>query len=237
MKFAIIADVHANLEAIQAVLTDAKEQKCTHFAFLGDFVGICADPKACIDIVRGMNAPCVKGNHDEYCGTNLPVTGLNTKFAKDVEWTRRQLAKDDRRWLRKLLYARRVEDFTIVHASPMARAIHKQPEQLPYVLDNLAVAASFPNQRTQICFIAHTHVPVAFCSDTVTRGGTYTKFKLEPGKNYSVNPGSVGQPLDNNPKAAYVVYDMDESTVELRRRAYDYAATRKKIRDAGLGDI
>jgi diadenosine tetraphosphatase ApaH/serine/threonine PP2A family protein phosphatase len=79
-------------------------------------------------------------------------------------------------------------------------------------------------------------VPVAFIRDTVVRGGTYTKFKVEHRKQYFVNVGAVGQPRDNNPKAAYVVYDMDEGTIELRRLAYDIAATQKKIREAGLGN-
>jgi predicted phosphodiesterase len=87
-----------------------------------------------------------------------------------------------------------------------------------------------------VCFFGHTHVPVAFTRDTVIRGGTYTKFKVVSGKKYFVNPGSVGQPRDNNPNAAYLVYDMDEDTVELRRSAYDFATTQRKIREAGLGD-
>ena len=230
MKFAIIADIHANLEALQAVLEDAKEQRCTHHAFLGDFVGYCADPKACVDMVRAMNAPCVKGNHDEYCATNLLPDGFNVNAAKAVELSRKQLTADDRQWLQKLPYVRKVEDFIIVHASL------DQPERWQYAFDKLAAAASFPYQNTQMCFFGHTHVPVAFMRDTVVRGGTYTKFKVEPGKKYFVNPGAVGRPRDNNPKAAYVVYDMDEGTVELRRSAYDIAATQKKIREAGFGD-
>ena len=230
MKFAIISDIHANLEALQAALADAKEQGCTHYAFLGDFVGYCADPKACIDVVRAMNAPCVKGNHDEYCATDLPLDDLNAKFANVAQWTRKQLTEDDRQWLQNLLYARQVEGFTIVHAS-LDRA-----EQWQYVFDEHAATASFQHQKTQMCFFGHTHVPVAFIRDTVVRGGTFTKLKVEPGKKYFVNLGSVGQPRDNNPKAAYVVYDMDEGTVELRRTAYDIEITRKKIRDAGLCD-
>ncbi len=230
MKFAIIADIHANLEALQAVLEDAKEQRCTHHAFLGDFVGYCADPKACVDMVRAMNAPCVKGNHDEYCATNQLPDGFNVNAAKAVELSRKQLTADDRQWLQKLPYVRKVEDFIIVHASL------DQPERWQYVFDKLAAAASFPYQNTQMCFFGHTHVPVAFMRDTVVRGGTYTKFKVEPGKKYFVNPGAVGRPRDNNPKAAYVVYDIDEGTVELRRSAYDIAATQKKIREAGFGD-
>lgn len=230
MKFAIIADIHANLEALQAVLEDAKEQRCTHHAFLGDFVGYCADPKACVDMVRAMNAPCVKGNHDEYCATNLPLDRFNVNLAKFVEWTRKQLTADDRQWLQRLPYVRKVEDFIIVHATL------DQPERWQYVFDKLAATASFARQTTQMCFFGHTHVPVAFMRDTVVRGGTYTKFKVESGKQYFVNVGAVGQPRDNNPKAAYVVYDMDEGTVELRRSEYDILATQKKIRRSGLCD-
>jgi predicted phosphodiesterase len=111
MKFAIIADIHANLEAFQAVLADSKLQECTHYTFLGDFVGYCADPKACVDIVRTMNAPCVKGNHDEYCSMDLPLDGFNPSAARAIEWTRNQLTEEDRQWLRDLEHVRTVEDF------------------------------------------------------------------------------------------------------------------------------
>lgn len=228
MKFAIIADIHANLEALTAVLADSREQGCTHNAFLGDFVGYCADPKACVDIVRAMNAPCVKGNHDEYCATELPLHDFNSSAAKVIRWTRQQLPEQDRRWLHDLPYVRTVEDFTVVHASLDG------PERWGYVFDNLAAAASLTHQTTSLCFFGHTHVPVAFVRDSMVRGGTYSKFKVEPGKKYFVNAGSVGQPRDNNPKAAYVIYDMETKTIELRRVGYDFATTQKKIREAGL---
>src|SRR5258708_6681325 len=153
MKFAVIADVHANLEAFQAVLGDSKEQRCTHHVFLGDFVGYCADPKACIDIVRAMNAPCVKGNHDDYCSTDLIFDGFTPSAARRVQWTRQHLTEDDRRWLHNLPYVRSVEDFTIVHATL------EGPEQWGYVFDKLAAAASMTYQKTQVCFFGHTHVP------------------------------------------------------------------------------
>jgi predicted phosphodiesterase len=229
MKFAIMSDVHANLEALRAVLRDATERRCTHYAFLGDFVGYCADPKACIDIVRAMNIPCVKGNHDEYCATDLPLLGFNTHFAKAIQWARKQLTKEDREWLKNLPYVRKVENFTIVHATL------DNPERWGYVFDQLAAAASLAHQSSRISFFGHTHVPVAFVQDTVTRGATYTKFVIESGKKYFVNPGAVGQPRDHNPDAAYVVYDLDEGTIELCRTAYDYSLTRKKIQEAGLG--
>ncbi len=230
MKFAIMADIHANLEAFQAVLEDSKEQRCTHYAFLGDFVGYCADPKACLDIVRSMNASCVKGNHDEYCTGDLRLHGFNPKAAKLVHWTRQQLTEEDRQWLRNLPYVRKVEDFTIVHATL------ESPERWGYVFDRLAAANSFTQQNTPVCFFGHTHVPVAFVRDNaLVRGGTFTKFKVEGGKRYFVNVGAVGRPRDNNPKAAYVTYDLDDRTVELRRLAYDIATTQRKIRDAGFG--
>src|SRR5689334_18255191 len=117
MRFAVIADIHANLEAFKAVLEDAKQCGCDRHAFLGDFVGYCADPKACVDIVRAMNAPCVKGNHDEYCASDFPLNEFNPKAARAVKWTRQQLTNEDCLWLRGLPFVLQVERFTIVHAT------------------------------------------------------------------------------------------------------------------------
>jgi len=228
MKFAIIADIHANLDAFQVVLEDCKKQQVTHYACLGDVVGYNANPKECLDIVRAMNMPCVKGNHDEYCSTEEHLEGFNPAAAEAVNWTRKQLTAEDRHWLRDLKYTRMVTNFTIVHATLDG------PQRWGYVFDKLAAAASFTYQNTGVCFFGHTHVPVAFMKDSMVRGGTYSKFKLEQGKKYFVNVGAVGQPRDNNPKAAYVIYDTLEATIELRRLDYDIAAAQKKILAAGL---
>jgi diadenosine tetraphosphatase ApaH/serine/threonine PP2A family protein phosphatase len=176
-----------------------------------------------------MDAPCVKGDHDEYCTTDFSPDAFNPTAAKHIEWTRRQLTEDDRQWLRSLEYVRNIENFTIVHAT-----LH-EPERWQYVFDRLAAAESFNHQKTQVCFFGHAHVPVAFVRDSQVRGGTYTKFKIEPDREYFVNPGSVGQPRDNNPNAAYAIYDMDKGTIELRRLPYDVSETQRKIRQAGLG--
>jgi predicted phosphodiesterase len=109
-----------------------------------------------------------------------------------------------------------------------------RPELWGYVFDKSAAAASIAHQKTAVCFFGHTHVPVAFVRDSMVRGGTYTKFKIEPSKQYFINVGSVGQPRDNNPNAAYVIYDIDNETIELRRLPYDFATTQRKIREAGL---
>jgi predicted phosphodiesterase len=228
MKYAIIADLHANLEALEVVLNDAKEQRCTHYACLGDVVGYNANPKECLDIIRDMNMPCVKGNHDEYCSLESNLEGFNPHAAEAIQWTRNQLTDDDREWLRNLKYIRMVASFSIVHATLDG------PQRWGYVFDRLAAAASFTYQNTSVCFFGHTHVPVAFIRDTVVRGGTYSRFKIEPGRKYFINVGSVGQSRDGVPKATYVVYNMDEGTVDLRRLDYDIAKTQAKIRAAGL---
>ncbi|EEF57275.1 metallophosphoesterase family protein [Pedosphaera parvula] len=228
MKFAIIADIHANLEALQVVLADSKEQKCTHYACVGDVVGYGANPKECLDIVRSMGMPTVKGNHDEYCSIDGELEGFNPHAAEAVTWTRKQLTEEDRQWLRDLKYFRLVTSFSMVHATLDG------PQRWGYVFDKLAAAASFTYQNTSVCFFGHTHVPVAFIRDTVVKGGTYSKFKVDPARKYFVNVGSVGQPRDNNPKSAYVIYDMNEGTIELRRLDYDIATAQKKILEAGL---
>lgn len=228
MRYAIIADIHANLEAFDTVLRDIKEQRCSQIVCLGDVVGYGANPKECLDMVRGMNIPCIKGNHDEYCSIDVHAEGFNPHALEAVAWTRQQLPEADRQWLRDLKYLRLIANFTIVHATLDG------PQRWGYVFDKLEAAASFTYQNTGLCFFGHTHVPLAFVRDATVRGGTYSRFRLEPGKKYFVNVGSVGQPRDGNPRSAYVVYDMNEQSVELRRLDYDIATAQKKILAAGL---
>jgi len=228
MRYAVLADIHSNLEALEVILQDSKEQKCTHYCCVGDVVGYGANPKECLDIIRDMGMPCVKGNHDEYCSSEEELEGFNPHAAEAVNWTRKHLTKEDRQWLRDLKYIRLVASFSMVHATLDG------PQRWGYVFDKLAAAASFTYQNTSVCFFGHTHVPVAFVRDSVVRGGTYSKFRVEPGKKYFVNVGAVGQPRDGNPKSAYVVYDLDEGTIELRRLDYDIPKAQKKILGAGL---
>ena len=179
-------------------------------------------------MVREMKLPCVKGNHDEYCSGENDLEGFNPHATAAIHWTRDQLTEDDRAWLRDLRYFRLVANFSIVHATLDG------PERWGYVFNKLEAAASFTYQNTSVCFFGHTHVPVAFVRDSTVRGGTYSKFRVEPGKKYFVNVGSVGQSRDGVPKATYVIYDMDIGTIELRRLDYDMETTMRKIREAGL---
>lgn len=228
MKFAIIADIHANLEALEVVLKDSKEQGCDHYVCLGDVVGYGANPKECLQIVREMKMPCVKGNHDEYCSNEEDPEGFNPHAAKAVVWTKSQLSGEERQWLRELKYFRLITTFSIVHATL------DEPKSWGYVFNKLDAAASFTYQNTPICFFGHTHVPVAFVRDSVIRGGQYSKLNVEKGKKYFVNIGSVGQPRDGDPRAAYGIFDTDAATIELRRLDYPIEVAQKKIREAGL---
>ena len=222
MKYAVISDIHANLPALEAVLADSRTCKCTHYACAGDIVGYGRQPRECVKLVREMGMPCVKGNHDEYCSCETEMDGFTPSAAMLVKWTRAQLSEEDRRWLRSLKRVEIVDGFTIVHSTLNA------PANWGYVFDNLAAAASFPHQETGVCFFGHTHVPVTFVREMtaggtpVIKGGTYSKFEVNADKKYFVNSGSVGQPRDNNPKAAYAIYDMDRKNIEMRRVDYDW---------------
>ncbi len=215
VKYAVIADIHANLPALQAVLKDVAIQRCDATVCLGDLVGYYNAPKECVDIIRQMNIPCVKGNHDEYCSGPAIPSGFNPTAEEGVHWTRQQLTDDDARWLAGLPLVESVGGFTIVHATL------EQPHRWEYIFDKLAAARSFQAQKTEVCFFGHTHIPIAFVRAGAICGGTYSKFKVETGRKYFINPGSVGQPRDGCPMASYVVYDASERTVELRRVAFE----------------
>jgi predicted phosphodiesterase len=228
MKYAILGDIHANLEALEAVLQDANTQQCTHYACLGDIVGYNADPTECLDIVREMAMPCVKGNHDEYSSTDHPLLMLNPRAAAAVIWTRQQLSETNKQWLRELKYIRLVGSFSIVHATL------DSPGKWGYVFDKLDAAASFNYQNTAVCFFGHTHLPKTFIRDRVVSGGSYSKFEVESGQKYFVNVGSVGEPRDGDPRAAYVTYNLAEGSIELRRVPYDVEKSEAKLKASGL---
>ena len=229
MKYAILSDVHSNLDALQVVLAHSKEQKCTHYVCLGDVVGYGPNPVECLELIRGLDCPIVMGNHDEYCATSHDLTGFNPMAADAIKWTRGQLNEEQKKWLHDLKYVRNAESFTIVHATL------DLPEKWAYVFDKLAAAASFNYQHTAVCFNGHTHVPIAFVRGPAgIQGGMYTKIKVEVGRKYFVNCGSIGQPRDRNPKAAYVTFDLFNNLIELHRLEYNIEAVQKKIHHAGL---
>jgi predicted phosphodiesterase len=228
MRFAIFSDIHANLEALEAVLADANQRKCTHFTCLGDVVGYNASPRECVKRVRTMDCPIVKGNHDEQASLLESSRDFNELAEQAMSWTRDHLTNEDKEWLRELHLQRHVGDFTIVHATL------DTPGQWGYVFNNLDAAASFTYQHTAVCFFGHTHVPMAFVRDDGIRRVKIEHLRIEPGKKYLINVGSVGQPRDGDWRAAYCIYDVDAKDVEQRRIRYDIATTQKKIIKAGL---
>jgi predicted phosphodiesterase len=229
MRFAILSDIHANLEALEAVLADARERRCTHFVCLGDVVGYNANPRECIERVRELDCPVVKGNHDEETTLSASSERFNELAERAIQWTRDNLTDQDKEWLRSLPLQRRVHDFTIVHATL------DTPGQWGYVFNSLDAIASFTYQRTAVCFYGHTHVPMAFIrGQSGVRQERKEHIRIEPGRKYFINVGSVGQPRDGNWRAAYCVYDIENNLVELLRVKYDLATAQKKIAKAGL---
>jgi len=231
MRFAIFGDIHANLEALQTVLEDAHARECTHFVCLGDVVGYNANPRECLDIVRGLECPVVKGNHDEHASSDGDLGNFNPLAGEAIAWTRNQLSEADKQWLRELRLVRQVRDFTIVHATL------DTPHMWGYVFNQLDAAASFNYQHTTICFYGHTHEPRAYMRDSGVKNVSLVpgdKLPIDVSKKYFVNTGSVGQPRDGDWRASYCIHDTSEHWVELRRLEYDIYTAQDKIRAAGL---
>lgn len=228
MRFAVFSDIHANLEALEAVLADARVNDCTRYVCLGDVVGYNADPVECLKIVRELGCPTVKGNHDEQASFSGSSLEFNEWAEQAIVWTRGQLDKNDRKWLRDLPLQQRVNDFTIVHASLDA------PEDWNYVFTTDEAIASFRHQHTPICFFGHTHVPGVFTFDGGVKQNHPGTIHTNEGKRYFINAGSVGQPRDGDWRAAYCIFYADENIIEQRRVPYDIDRARKKIIAAGL---
>ena len=230
MRFAILSDIHSNLEALEAVLADARAEGCTEFVCLGDVVGYNANPSECVKAIQDLNCPVVKGNHDEQASIVTSTESFNELAEEAIDWTRAQLSTEEKRWLADLRLTKQVRDFTIVHATL------DTPGQWGYVFNDLDAVASFTYQHTSLCFFGHTHWPTAFVRDDSVRRITVGQVVLSPGKKYFINPGSIGQPRDRDWRAAYCILDTDRQVVEQRRVEYDLETAQKKIREAGLPD-
>jgi predicted phosphodiesterase len=228
MRMAIFGDIHANLEAFEVVLADARDQGCASYICLGDVVGYNANPRECLQIVQSLKCPVVKGNHDDYASSENSLETFNPLAEVAIQWTRDQLTASEKFWLSGLPLITEIHGFTVVHASL------EDPAGWGYVLNQLDAAASFSKQKTKLCFFGHTHTPRAYIKDSSVVGLPFDQLYLEPGKKYFVNAGSVGQPRDGDWRAAYVVFDQEKRTIRLRRLRYDLAKTQGKILASGL---
>lgn len=231
MRIALFGDIHANLEALEAVLEDASKQSVTDYVCMGDIVGYNADPAACLERVQAMDCPTVKGNHDEDASGSHSLENMNPVAATALEWTRRQLSDDQRQWLRRLRMVRQVADFTVVHSTL------DQPSHWNYVTNRFDAMSNFSYQFTQICFHGHTHVPRVYVKNDRVREETTDSLVIEDGAKYFINVGSVGQPRDGDWRACYAIYDLDRQLITFRRVEYDIAETQRKIQAAGLPEM
>ncbi len=231
MKIALFGDIHANLEALETVLADAKAQGCNSYVCLGDVVGYNANPSECLEIIRQMGCPVVKGNHDEDAGGDHSLEMMNPIAAEALQWTREQLTADQREFLARMRMVRQVEDFTIVHSTL------DQPNVWNYVTNKFDAMSNFSYQFTQVCFHGHTHVPRVFVRGTKVHDAPPESIAIEDGMKYFINAGSVGQPRDGDWRASYCIYDLNAKMIYFRRLEYDIKTTQEKILAAGLPEV
>jgi len=227
-KFAVLGDIHSNWEALSAVLEDAESQGVTHYVCVGDIVGYNADPGPCIDKIIELGTVCVRGNHDHYCSHDESLEDFHHHAARVMTWTKEQLSEFQLDYLRNLPYEKKIAGFTLVHGTL------DMPEKWGYVVGDIDAEISIENQTTSLCFHGHTHVPVVFIKENIVESNCFDKVQVSMGKKYFINVGSVGQPRDRDPRAAYAIYDLATRTVELRRVPYDFRVTQQKVLAAGL---
>jgi predicted phosphodiesterase len=236
MPFLILSDIHANLEALQAVLDDA-HGRYGRILCLGDLVGYGADPNPIVEWVRENVAVTIRGNHDRAGSAEDPtdldeLETLNPAAQASTLWTRYALLPENREYLQALPRGPLPYDgIDLVHGSPA--------DEDDYVISASDAALLLPHLEAPLTFFGHTHKQGGFRLTRRTTGQLPPErtFELEPDYFYMINPGSVGQPRDADPRAAYAVYSPEERTVELRRVAYDVDRAAAKIRAAGLPDF
>jgi predicted phosphodiesterase len=225
MKYAIISDIHGNIEALNAVLKDIKKQGVDEIVCLGDLVGYGADPNECVEATKKAAGRVVAGNHDWAAVGKLGLEYFNAAAKRAAEWTGEVLTDANKEYLMNLpLSLEEGGDFLLVHSSASA------PDQWMYVFHPGQAARDFTAFSQPVCFIGHTHQPAVFTDNGGFHlGGGLADFRMGMGTRYIVNVGSVGQPRDGNPKAAYCVFDSKELALRLRRVEYDVAMSSLKI--------
>ncbi|MEW6142015.1 MAG: metallophosphoesterase family protein [Chloroflexota bacterium] len=232
MRHLVIADIHSNLAAFQAVLSDACRQGGFDSIWcLGDTVGYGPDPHACIKLLRRHKHVCVAGNHDLAAVGKLDTGNFNYEAAQANQWTARQLTPEDVAYLKSLPLQLEQGLFTMVHGSP------RQPIW-EYLIRLHEAMANFGNFRTPYCLIGHSHVALLFeqvDENHCTGHRLSSEEHITLGRHrLIINPGSVGQPRDGDPRAAYAIYDEKSQTVMCYRVEYNIVATQAKMLTAKL---
>jgi diadenosine tetraphosphatase ApaH/serine/threonine PP2A family protein phosphatase len=230
MRVLIISDIHANLAALEAVLTDASEVEAVWC--LGDLVGYGPDPNECIRRVEALpGLQCILGNHDAAALGQIDTDTFNPEARRALLWTQDSLDAGSLAFLRALPEKIETGLVTLAHGSP------RQPVW-EYLLDTHSATRSFEYFQTSFCFVGHTHLPVVF---HLARDRRYARLwvpdtvqQLPLTPRAIINPGSVGQPRDRDPRAAYAIFSTEDQVWEFRRVAYDIAAVQERMKRAHL---
>ncbi|MCH8297560.1 MAG: metallophosphoesterase family protein [Chloroflexi bacterium] len=231
MRALILSDIHANLEALEAVFADAQARSGFDVIWcLGDTVGYGPDPGACIDRIREFELVAVAGNHDCAAVGLIDTSDFNDAARAAAKWTAGQVDAGQRDYLTSLPMVSVQEPFTLVHGSlrePIAE----------YLLDRNSAAGTLALLETRYCLVGHSHIP--FICREVEGGAEFTEFpEGEPvalgDQRQIINPGGVGQPRDRDPRPSYAVYDTVDIVIERHRVTYDIAKTQEKMRAVDL---
>ena len=237
MKVLVVSDLHSNAEALRAVLARVRRKKFDRIVCLGDFVGYGAQPNQVLDSMRTIKGRklYIRGNHDRVVAGLEEGEDFNEAARIAALWTRQHLSAPNRRFLEKLSLGPLERDgMLLCHGSP-----HDEDE---YVFNAWNARRIFAETKTPIILYGHTHLPVIFSADAdgdVTGGNVRGEatFRLERGRRYLINPGSVGQPRDRNPRASFAIVDTGRMTANFVRVAYDTKKTQSAIVKAGLPRI
>lgn len=231
MRTLILSDVHANSTALNAVLEDAGTFE--RVWCLGDIVGYGPDPNECIERVKELpGLRCVKGNHDAAILGEIPIRAFNHEARASLKWLESELSQANKTWLAGLNERLVLDQVTLVHGSP------RNPVW-EYIMDLGAGRENMGEFDTHTCLVGHTHLPLIFTMEGNTSQST-RQYLLTIGEPFRVdrksilNPGSVGQPRDNDPRSAYLMYDDELDQWTFNRVAYDVKQVQKRILEAGL---
>jgi len=226
MRYAILADIHANLAALEAVLAELESRGgASHFWCLGDTIGYGPDPEACLERLLNLNHTGVAGNHDMAAIDKTATSKFNPLAAFAADWSKGQLESAGTGYLEALPLLFETGDFTLVHASP------RDPIWEYLTRADLA-RANFSDFKTPYCLVGHSHVPLVFESDKgdVRLRELSDGYRLElTDKRLIINPGSVGQPRDGDSRASYAIYDEVEKMITFHRVPYDIKRTQSRM--------
>jgi predicted phosphodiesterase len=230
MRILIISDIHANLVALETVLDDAKGKYDTVWC-LGDLVGYGPNPNECVAMVRALpNLVCLVGNHDKAALGEIDINTFNHDARAAISWTQKTLTAESAAYLKNLPDTHLHRQYTLVHASP------RQPVW-EYILDAYIASQNFPYYKTPYCLCGHTHIPVIYQQEGHTAmelRANYDELTFFGEKRLIINPGSVGQPRDNNPDSSYAFLELENNQWEYQRIAYDIAETQRRMTAQGM---